>query len=82
MTTIDYAATAEFYFSAAYRKSQGMKYRRFASVAEAVQYVAEDLAPAALKGSLLEVDEQRFEGADILALYTDRSYPLTRRKAS
>lgn len=81
MTTVDYAATADFYAGRTSRKSQGLNYRRFASVAEAVQFVAEEMTPAALKGSLLEVDEQRFEGADILALFTDRSYPLARRKA-
>ncbi|MET0436117.1 MAG: hypothetical protein ABW043_01345 [Devosia sp.] len=82
MTTIDYSAAAEFYFGGPHRKSQGVKYRRFASAAEAVQYAAEDMAPASLKGAMLEVDEQRFEGAAILALYTDHSYPLVRRKTS
>ncbi|KFL32654.1 hypothetical protein JP75_00385 [Devosia riboflavina] len=82
MTTIDYAAAADFYPGRTSRRSQGLHYRRFASAAEAVQFVAEEMEPAFLKGSLLEVDEQRFEGADILALYAHRSFPLARRKAS
>ena len=82
MTTINYAATADFYAGRTSHKSQGLRYRRFASAAEAVQFVAEEMAPGSLKGSLLEVDEQRFEGADILALYTDHAYPLQRRGAS
>lgn len=82
MTTVDYAAAADFYASRTSRKSRGLHYRRFASAAEAVQFVAEEMAPSSVKGSLLEVDEQRFEGDDILALYTHRSFPLTRRKAS
>lgn len=82
MTTVDYTAAADFYAGRTSRKSRGLHYRRFGSAAEAVKFVAEEMAPSSLKGSLLEVDEQRFEGADILALYTDRSYPLKRRKAS
>jgi len=82
VATINYAAAAEFYAGGTARTSRGMRYRRFASAAEAVQFVAEDMPPGFLKGSLLEVEEQRFEGAAILALYTARSYPLQRREAS
>lgn len=82
MTTVDYAAAADFYVSRTSRNSRGLHYRRFASAAEAVRFVTEELATSSVRGSLLEVDEQRFEGADILALYTDRAFPLTRRKAS
>jgi hypothetical protein len=81
MTTVNYAAAADFYTGRTSRKSRGLHYRRFTSAAEAVRFVAEEVAPSSLNGSLLEVDEQRFEGADILALYTDCSFPLTRRKA-
>jgi hypothetical protein len=82
MPTIDYDAAADFYSGRASSRSPGLHYRRFASAAEAVQFVAEEMPPALLKGSLLEVNEQRFEGAGILALYADQSFPLTRRKAS
>lgn len=79
---VDYAATAEFYSANGYKKSHQNRYRRFASVSEAVRYAIEVLPRVQLRGALLEVDEQRFEGLAILALYTDKAYPLERRDAS
>jgi len=41
----------------------------------------EELAPELLIGSTLEVNEERFDGFGIRALYDSASYPLRRRKS-
>lgn len=79
MSKVDYAAAAELYPAKSIRRSAQVRYRRFDTVAEALQYAIEDMPAEWLRGSLLEVDEQRFEGAQIRALYAADSYPLARR---
>lgn len=82
MPQIDYTAAAELYPSKRFHRVSQVRYRRFDSVAEAVRYAVEDMPAEWLRGSLLEVDEQRFEGAQIKTLYLADGYPLTRRSAS
>jgi hypothetical protein len=78
MQKFDYDASAELYPSRRYAKTQQARYRRFDRAAEAIRYVVEDLPAKWLAGSHLEVDEQRFEGAAIRALYDAADYPLSR----
>lgn len=66
--TVDYTAPAELFPSRRYAKSLA-RYRRFATVADAVRYAIEDMPAAALIGTYLDVDGQRFEGRAIRALY-------------
>jgi hypothetical protein len=77
----DYGAEAEL-FSGAARPSwrQPMGYRRFASVAEALRFAIEELAPAALAGAALEVGDQRLDMHDMRRLYQASDYPLARRE--
>ncbi len=58
-----------------------MRYTRFKSAAEAIKYAVEVLPPELLLGSTLEVNEERFDGFGIRALYDSTRYPLRRRKA-
>jgi hypothetical protein len=58
-----------------------MRYTRFKSAAEAIKYAVEVLPPELLIGSTLEVNEERFDGFGIRALYDSAGYPLRRRKA-
>jgi hypothetical protein len=58
-----------------------MRYTRFKSAAEAIKYAIEELPPELLLGSTLEVDEERFDGFGIRALYESSNYPLRRRKS-
>jgi hypothetical protein len=82
MKLFDYAAPAEV-FACRSRGSrpQPVSYRRFGSGAEAIRYVVEDLASAVMYGTVLEVNEQRFDAAEIKTLYQNDAYPLPRRVA-
>jgi hypothetical protein len=59
-----------------------MRYTRFKSAAKAIKYAVEELPPELLIGSTLEVNEERFDGFGIRALYDSARYPLRRRKSS
>lgn len=82
MPRFNYSAMAELYPSRRFAKSQTTQYRRFSTAAEAIQYVVEEMPASWLAGSHLEVNEQRFEGAAIRALYDAADYPLARRTAA
>ncbi len=78
MPAINYNSMAELYPSRRFAKSQTTQYRRFANAAEAVRYAIEDMPAKWLAGSYLEIDEKRFEGEAIRALYESAEFPLTR----
>jgi hypothetical protein len=56
-----------------------VSYRRFATSAHAIQFAMEQLPPAQLRASVLEVNEERFYARSIRQLYSDRRYPLLRQ---
>jgi hypothetical protein len=56
-----------------------MTYRRFATGAEAIRFAVEELPPAGLAASVLEIDATRFEAGAIRDLYESVAYPLARR---
>lgn len=78
---IDYTQSAELFPSRRYAKSLA-RYRRFATAAEAVQYVIEEMPEAWLIGTMLDIDGTRFEGRSIRALYDAEGYPLERAKVA
>lgn len=80
MTQFNYSAPAELFPGK--NKSRQRRYQRFASAAEAVRHVNEDLPSDLINGSVLEVNEQRFSGAQIRVLYHSASYPLKRAIAA
>jgi hypothetical protein len=80
MNKFDYNAMAELYPSRRYAKSQRTQYRRFATAAEAIRFIIEEVPSDALAGSFLEVNEKRFEGEAIRALYDAPGYPLVRQE--
>jgi len=78
----DYDASAELYFGhAGGRARRRIGYRRFASASAAVQFAVEQLAPAAFNGAFLEVNDARFNAGEILLLYEDSAFPLSRKAA-
>ncbi len=82
VSAFDYSAPAELYASASKTGKRPMRYTRFKSAAEAIKYAVEVLPPELLIGSTLEVNEERFDGFGIKALYDSAKYPLRRRKVS
>jgi hypothetical protein len=82
MTNLNYQASAELYPSRRYAKSARDQYRRFGTAAEAIQYIMEDVPAPGLMGSFLEVDDRRYDGDAIRALYESAAYPLPRQRAA
>lgn len=82
MDTFNYGASAELYPSRRYAKSASQQYRRFKTAAEAIQFIMEDVPGTWLIGSFLEVNERRYDGDAIRALYEASGYPLTRESAA
>ena len=79
MLDFDFDAPAELYASPTRgMRILPMKYRRFASSASAIQFAIEQLPPTALIGVILEVNETRFDPAEIRDLYDSPRYPLKR----
>ena len=79
MTAFDYTAPAELFPA----RGRGMgknavSYKRFDSAADAIRFAIEELEPSLLAGAVLEVEEERFDGAGIRNLYTSTAYPLQR----
>ena len=75
MPPFDYNASAEL-FLAKPSKGSRTKYRRFATAAEALRYVVEDLRTPKAFGAWLEVGDERFNSSEIQRLYEARDYPL------
>jgi hypothetical protein len=82
LQAFDYNAPAELFPSRIKKGRAQARYRRFATAAEAVRFAVEDIAPPALLGAYLEVDETRFGLAEIHALYESADFPLTRAAAN
>jgi len=75
----DYGVPAELFM--AKRKGgprQRLRYRRFATAAEAIRFAVEEL-PAVALGAWMQVGDQRFDGDDIQRLYESDDFPLQRR---
>lgn len=82
MQNFNYQSSAELYPSRRYAKSAREQYRRFETAAAAIQHIVEKVPGPWLLGSFLEVDEQRYDGKAIRALYESAEYPLPRRRAA
>jgi hypothetical protein len=78
--SFDYSMSAElFSCKVSNGRRQPLGYRRFAQAAEAIRFAIEDLPPQALVGAYLEVNESRYETAEIRRLYASSRYPLRRK---
>ena len=80
----DYSTAAEFGSNnkrQAFRR-RPLGYRRFARAADAIRFAIEEMPPQLLATACLEVDEVRFDGADIRRLYESEAYPNLRTAAA
>ena len=55
-----------------------MSYKRFPTVAEAIQYAVEVVGADKLAGTAIETENDRLDAAQIRALYRHDRYPLQR----
>src|SRR5262249_23415247 len=77
--TFDYGIPAELFMGK--RKGgarQPLRYRRFATAAEAIRFAIEELPAVRALGAWMQVGDQRFNGDDIQRLYESNDYPLAR----
>ena len=74
--TFDYGIPAELFMGKRKGGPRQLRYRRFATAAEAIRFAVEEL-PAVR--ALMQVGDQRFDGDDIQRLYESDDYPLQRR---
>ena len=80
MENFDFEAPAEVFTGRGRSKSSAsMRYRRFATGAEAVRHVIEVQKFDLLGGTIVEVNDARYEASQIRQLYDSAAYPLPRR---
>jgi hypothetical protein len=58
---------------------QPLRYRRFATAAEAIRFAVEKLPAVRALGAWMQVGDERFDGDDIQRLYESDDFPLQRR---
>ena len=78
--TFDYGVPAELFMGK--RKGgprQSLRYRRFATAAEAIRFAIEELPAVRALGAWMQVGDERFDGDDIQRLYQSDDFPLQRR---
>ena len=79
MSSFDYTASAGPFATKGHTK---LRYRRFPHAAEAIRYAIEKLPRKLFSASSLEVNDERYNAAQIRALYECERYPLTRKDPS
>ena len=78
LSGFDYNAPAELFPSRSKRGKGQVRYRRFETAAEALQFAMEKMPPPILLGVFLEVEEERFGAEEMRSLYRSAAYPLAR----
>jgi len=76
----DYSAGAELFPQRSRKRPGQIAYHRFESAAHALKFAMEDLSPAVLAGTFLEVNDERLGAKQIRELYEHEGFPLARRR--
>lgn len=80
MGNFDYDAPAEVYTSTWQgARKKPVTYRRFERSADAIRFAIEELPQPMQRGTVMEVDDERFEFTQIRDLYCSERYPLSRQ---
>ena len=85
MDCFDYGAAAELFpgrYKARMRMIGAVTYKRFAAAGEAIRYAVEEIPANSFLGTVLEVNEERFDCNGIRRLYDSAEYPLPRQPAA
>ncbi|MFN0219879.1 MAG: hypothetical protein ACKVP4_13815 [Hyphomicrobium sp.] len=82
MSEFSYAAPADLFVATSMRRNGAVKYQRFDTAADALRFAIEALEPTLLRGTVLEVDEERYDAAAMRALYDSAGYPHPRAPGS
>jgi hypothetical protein len=79
MGSFDYGAPADLFPARTRLGRRPIGYRRFSTAAEAIRYAVEQMPSEFLNGTIMEVDNERVDGAGIRDLYDSKDYPLTKK---
>jgi hypothetical protein len=82
MGKFDYKAPAELFTGRSIRGSRSVRYHRFDSGAQALQFAMETLPREHLLAAVLKVNETRYRHGEIQNFYEAKEYPLARPKAA
>ena len=78
MTSIDYNARAELFLGSDRQTALAQGSRSFRTLAQALRFAFEQVAPVSLRGASLQVGEHNFSGEKLAQLYQSPDYPLQR----
>lgn len=82
MENFDFTHPVDVYLAKRRNQGRGVAFRRFASGAEAVRYLIEDVGSDNLGGTVIECEAGRFSAPDIRKLYDSPAYPLAKAAAA
>ncbi|MEX0591196.1 MAG: hypothetical protein WD207_08915 [Xanthobacteraceae bacterium] len=78
MAKFDYKAPAELFTGRSIRGSRSVRYHRFDTGAQALQFAMETLPREHLLAAVLKVNEARYRHGEIRSFYEANEYPLAR----